>query len=302
MTYGARWRTALSAENSNADCSTQTRLISLEALDILASENEELDSNMSKSPSHKQIRQSDGKKSIQLSDISAGWGDGTHPTTRLCLDFIRNNMQAGQRFLDYGTGSGVLSIYAAKLGASSCLAVDVCDDSIQAATRNIEDNGVADLVEVTHTRYIYVGEDRFRPADVTVANILPGPLIRLVDILWTLTNPGGWICLSGMRPHQLEYIQSIYAPFVDRETEVTSYGSHDQWGKRNFTCANTLKMTQSLVLFLYLSLHGQILHHEFSYCNNIYVGEWACWAARTRVMTAEEMQEARRILQETTFG
>jgi ribosomal protein L11 methylase PrmA len=62
------------------------------------------------------------KDCIFLSDTSSGWGNGKHPTTKLCLDFINENFKEGSSFLDYGTGSGILSILAAKMGASDVLA------------------------------------------------------------------------------------------------------------------------------------------------------------------------------------
>ena len=62
------------------------------------------------------------KDCIFLSDTSSGWGNGKHPTTKLCLDFINENFKEGSSFLDYGTGSGILSILAAKMGASNVLA------------------------------------------------------------------------------------------------------------------------------------------------------------------------------------
>ncbi len=65
---------------------------------------------------------SDSNDCIFLSDTSSGWGNGKHPTTKLCLDFINENLQEGCSFLDYGTGSGILSIFAAKMGASKVLA------------------------------------------------------------------------------------------------------------------------------------------------------------------------------------
>lgn len=166
-----------------------------------------------------------------LSDTNSGWGNGKHPTTQLCLKFIRENVKKDVSFLDYGTGSGILSIMAAKLGASRVLAVDVDYECIRAAEQNMITNGVQDKVQVVHTREIYVGDTRFPASDVTVANILPGPLSRLVAPLWYLTRPGGRLCLSGMRPDQLGAIRRIYEPFVDVHTEVIEQAGHQTWGE-----------------------------------------------------------------------
>jgi ribosomal protein L11 methylase PrmA len=118
------------------------------------------------------IRELDSR-TIRLLDVGSGWGNGAHPTTRLCLDFVAKSVRNGDSFLDYGTGSGILSIAAAKLGASHCVAVDIDEDTLRAAEKNAEVNGVAEKLDVVHTKYVYIGEDRFPICDVTVANILP---------------------------------------------------------------------------------------------------------------------------------
>ena len=115
-----------------------------------------------------------GVSTIRLLNVGSGWGNGAHPTTKLCFDFLAKTVNSGQTVLDYGTGSGILAILAAKLGAKSVVAVDIDDDTIAAAIKNTLLNGVAEKIDVTHTRYVYVGEDRFPLADITVANILPG--------------------------------------------------------------------------------------------------------------------------------
>lgn len=110
---------------------------------------------------------------IRLMDVGSGWGNGAHPTTKLCLNFILKAVTKGDKVLDYGTGSGILSIAAAKLGASHCVAVDIDEDTLIAAEINGRVNGVSDVLDVVHTRSVYVGEDRFPVSEVTVANILP---------------------------------------------------------------------------------------------------------------------------------
>lgn len=110
---------------------------------------------------------------IRLMDVGSGWGNGAHPTTKLCLNFILKSITKGDKVLDYGTGSGILSIAAAKLGASHCVAVDIDEDTLIAAEINGRVNGVSDILDVVHTRSVYVGEDRFPISEVTVANILP---------------------------------------------------------------------------------------------------------------------------------
>mmetsp|Transcript_18442 Transcript_18442/g.25275 ORF Transcript_18442/g.25275 Transcript_18442/m.25275 type:complete len:272 (-) Transcript_18442:14-829(-) len=167
---------------------------------------------------------------ISLTDIKSGWGNGAHPTTKLCLDFVSSNVKYGMTVLDYGTGSGILSILAAKLGASKCIAVEVDEDCIRAATNNARLNNVEKIVDVIHTKSVYIGDDSFPEADVTIANILPGPLSRLVAPIWMLTKPGGLVCLSGMRPEELSAIRRIYEPYMNMQTEETQLDSHDLYG------------------------------------------------------------------------
>lgn len=112
-------------------------------------------------------------KTIRLLDVGSGWGNGAHPTTKLCMKFILKTVSKGDKVLDYGTGSGILSIAAAKLGASHCIAVDIDEDTLIAAEINGRINGVSDVLDVVHTRSVYVGEDRFPVSEITVANILP---------------------------------------------------------------------------------------------------------------------------------
>jgi len=170
---------------------------------------------------------------ILMQDIASGWGNGKHPTTQLCLECINDAVKPGDLVLDYGTGSGILSILSMRLGARRCYAVDIDEDSLRAAERNCQLNGyrVPEDVDVTHTKYVYIGNDRFEDlADVTVANILPGPLSRLVAPLWGLSKPGGLLILSGMRPSELNAIRGIYAPFVDLDTERVLQQSHEIFG------------------------------------------------------------------------
>ena len=148
---------------SNKACTSQ-----LGGFDIVAEEIDLTDEQV------KQQSGAHGLSTIRLQNVGSGWGNGAHPTTKLCFNFLAKTVNSGQTVLDYGTGSGILAILAAKLGAKSVVAVDIDEDTIVAATKNALLNGVAEKIDITHTRYVYVGEDRFPLADITVANILPG--------------------------------------------------------------------------------------------------------------------------------
>jgi ribosomal protein L11 methylase PrmA len=83
------------------------------------------------------------------------------------------------------------------------MSVDIDEDTLIAARKNSIINGVQDIMDVVHTRIVYVGEIRFPVSDITVANILPGPLSMLAATLWSFTKPGGLLCLSGIKPYEI---------------------------------------------------------------------------------------------------
>lgn len=154
-----------------------------------------------------------GKTAVVLNDLRSGWGNGAHPTTRLCIDYVEHIVPLLSShskpliMLDYGTGSGILSILATKLGVTKCTAVDIDEDTLVAAKNNAIYNQVEGSIDIVHTKSVYIGDNSLPLADFTVANILPGPLSRLVAPLWLLTKPDGYLCLSGMRPHELPGIR-----------------------------------------------------------------------------------------------
>ena len=171
-------------------------------------------------------------KEILLQDTGTGWGTGQHPTTLLCLNFLKDHLEAGDRLLDYGAGSGILSIYAVKaLGAAGAVAVDIDEPTLLALERNCELNGVDDKIDVTHTRMVYVGEDRFPQSDICVADILPGPLTRLVSPIMGFLRPGGWLCLSGMRRHELPSVRAFYEKYVEEDSETITAITDETFGE-----------------------------------------------------------------------
>jgi ribosomal protein L11 methyltransferase len=140
-------------------------------------------------------------------DPGMAFGTGSHPTTRLCLQWLCRNIAGGESVLDYGTGSGILAIAAAKLGARRILGVDIDEAALQAAGRNAARNGVA--VELCHSRARLDGE-----FDRVVANILTNPLRVLAPLLAARLRRGGRIALSGVLDEQEADVIDAYAPFV----------------------------------------------------------------------------------------
>ena len=147
-----------------------------------------------------------------------GWGTGVHPTTRLCLEWLHDTIQGGERVLDYGTGSGILSIAALRYGAASCTGVDVEAEALVTATRNAALNGYdsGGRFEVCHVRQVEP-YGLVPPADLVVANILVGQLVRpsMVAALVSNVAPGGFICFSGIRPDEVEAVQDAYRKSLD---------------------------------------------------------------------------------------
>lgn len=143
---------------------------------------------------------------IQL-DPGMAFGTGSHPTTRLCLDWLCREVGRGQSVLDYGTGSGILAIASAKLGASEVVGVDIDEPALAVAAENARRNRAA--LRLQHSR-----EPLAARFDRVVANILTNPLRVLAPLLGSRVKPGGAIALSGVLAAQADEISEAYRPFV----------------------------------------------------------------------------------------
>jgi ribosomal protein L11 methyltransferase len=141
-------------------------------------------------------------------DPGAAFGTGSHPTTRLCLEWLEVQVRAGDRVLDYGCGSGILAIAAMKLGAAAAAGVDIDPLALEAAGYNAQVNGVPLDVRTA-------GETLDFLADITVANILANPLRMLAPLLATHTAARGRIALSGILAAQADEVAAAYAPWFD---------------------------------------------------------------------------------------
>jgi ribosomal protein L11 methyltransferase len=136
-------------------------------------------------------------------DPGLAFGTGSHPTTRLCLQWLEANLHGAESVLDYGCGSGILAIAAIKLGAGEVVGVDVDTQAVTASRDNAERNQVQALFSLPDTA----------PAgqfDVLVANILTNPLKALMPLLVARVKPGGRIALSGILTAQAEEVMAIY--------------------------------------------------------------------------------------------
>jgi ribosomal protein L11 methyltransferase len=122
------------------------------------------------------------------------FGTGLHPTTRLCAQVLEDRVLPGQRVLDVGTGSAILAIAAARLGAGEVLGTEIDPVAVQAARENIDRNGVGDVVTVVESS----SPDEVGAWDVVVANILPHILLDMADALVAATTSHGVLVLSGI--------------------------------------------------------------------------------------------------------
>lgn len=131
-------------------------------------------------------------------DPGMAFGTGTHPTTQLCLCAIERHLKPGQDVIDLGTGSGILAIAAARLGANRVLACDVDAEAVRVAQENIAANDVADRIRVTKGSLAELRAEDAR-APLVLVNILASVIVRLFDEgLADLVEPGGRMVLSGI--------------------------------------------------------------------------------------------------------
>lgn len=128
-------------------------------------------------------------------DPGMAFGTGTHPTTVMCLQGLEEVVQQGDTVVDIGTGSGVLSIGAAMLGAKSVHALDLDEVAVRAAKENVELNKVSDTVSVFHGNLLDTVKE---PADVVVANILAEIIMSFTDDAFSIVKPGGLYVTSGI--------------------------------------------------------------------------------------------------------
>jgi len=144
-------------------------------------------------------------------DPGLAFGTGTHPTTRMCLRWIARQGEggAGRRVLDYGCGSGILAIGAAKFGAQEIDAVDIDPAAVESTRLNAEANGVrlqAALPDAAEGRY-----------DTVLANILATPLKVLAPLLCAHVAEGGSLVLAGILERQADELKAAYAPHLALE-------------------------------------------------------------------------------------
>lgn len=146
-----------------------------------------------------------------LLDPGLAFGTGTHPTTSLCLKFLDRTVKGDELVVDFGCGSGILGIAALLLGAKRMIGTDIDPQALIATDDNAGRNSVS------NDRYaVYLPENTpDAKADITVANILAGPLESLAPVIADLTATGGRLALSGLLREQAEQVSATYQAWFE---------------------------------------------------------------------------------------
>ncbi len=141
-------------------------------------------------------------------DPGMAFGTGLHPTTRLCLAALEERMTPGARVLDVGTGSGILSIAAARLGAREITALDIDPIAVETATRNVALAHVDHLVQV-HRGSVEMAHDG-SPFDLICVNILAEVIAEMAPSLAPAVHPGGIVIASGILDYKADDVEDAF--------------------------------------------------------------------------------------------
>lgn len=153
-------------------------------------------------------------------DPGLAFGTGTHPTTALCLTWLDRHPPRGLDVIDFGCGSGVLAIAAAKLGAAQVDAIDHDPQALLATRDNARHNDVDDRVHVGQADSLSGAA-----VDLVIANILSNVLVDLADRLIALTKPGGHLVLAGLLQDQADGVRDAFSPAIAWEQPLI----RDDW-------------------------------------------------------------------------
>jgi ribosomal protein L11 methyltransferase len=153
-------------------------------------------------------------------DPGLAFGTGTHPSTALCLTWLDAHLARGATVIDYGCGSGVLGIAAAKLGAQRVDGFDIDPQALIATRDNATANDVADRMHCHESAAALPPK-----ADVVLANILAGTLIQLAPVLCGHLRPGGRLVLAGILKQQVHEVRAAFAPWI----ALKVFAERDGW-------------------------------------------------------------------------
>jgi len=159
-------------------------------------------------------------------DPGLAFGTGSHPTTRLCMEWLEAHPAPGKSVLDYGCGSGILAMVAKKLGADDVTGVDIDPQAIESARANAERNNCEITFYVPNELAVSTNERHATGKfDIVVANILSSPLKLMAPMLSGRVAAGGSLVLSGVLARQAEEVAAAYAPFI----KLGVWAEQDGW-------------------------------------------------------------------------
>lgn len=156
-------------------------------------------------------------------DPGMAFGTGSHPTTQMCLQALESLVRPGMSLLDVGTGSAILAIAAAKLGASTILGIDIDDLAVQAAASNVSNNGVNQQVTIAHGTLETI---EARTWDIVVVNILAPVIVDMLanQGLLDYVTPHGYVILSGIITEQADEIEATVSRYGGETSSTRQMG------------------------------------------------------------------------------
>ncbi len=175
-------------------------------------------------PTWEEYEPQDDEVVIEL-DPGAAFGTGTHATTSMCIRQLEKLVKPGMTVFDVGTGSGILSIISAKLGATNIQAVDYDDSVLKIVEENLEQNNVQDIISVAQSDLM---QNVHGKAELVIANIIADIIIRLFDQLDEHLEQGGTLLTSGIIEDRIEDVLSA--------AEKHGYGVVERLENKGWAC------------------------------------------------------------------
>jgi len=140
-------------------------------------------------------------------DPGLAFGTGTHQTTSLCLEYLDLNPPKNLRVIDFGCGTGILAIAAAKFGAKSVIAIDNDPQAVLSSKENVAKNKCENTIRTIHS----IDQESDSKCDVLIANILANPLVELEPLFSDLVHTNGVLLLSGVLKEQVDRVVKCYS-------------------------------------------------------------------------------------------
>lgn len=175
-------------------------------------------------PTWEEYEPKDDEVVIEL-DPGAAFGTGTHATTSMCIRQLEKLVKPGMTVFDVGTGSGILSIISAKLGAKNIQAVDYDDSVLKIVEENLEQNNVQDIISVAQSDLM---QNVHGKAELVIANIIADIIIRLFDQLDEHLEKGGTLLTSGIIEDRIEDVLAA--------AEKHGYGVVERLENKGWAC------------------------------------------------------------------